>query len=345
MNNGGINFIKREIERSGFPLEIEISTILEKNGWNVHPSSPFLDEDENKWREIDLKSYKSSESTLENKSLKPYRLNLTLIIECKKSEEFAWVFFPRPRIEYEFRSIAHPISSDFLTVVKRQSLLRHEFIRSGRFPSPSELHLLDIDESLVRDEAIIDQQTAKEIKFLSELKIIRSDNFRNLIRKTKAIAHKEIKLKKLKKNNVGRTKNRPSEIFEASNSLIKATKYELKIASTWIYASAYLMKRKIDVVHKARSLQGKGNFEIDIILPILVFDGPVYSWFNNDVKSENEILFEGRCHTKYYFENMLIDVIQKKYFQKFLKNIMDDYSRLLEHIHENRARLDAETKK
>ena len=101
MAKGEINFIKKEIERSGFPLEMEISSILKEDGWEVLPSSPYLDKDEGKWREIDVKAYKSASEASQDTSIKPYRLTLALIIECKKSDEFAWVFFPQPRSEEE----------------------------------------------------------------------------------------------------------------------------------------------------------------------------------------------------------------------------------------------------
>lgn len=46
MTKDEIDYIKGEIERSGFPLEMEVSSILKEDGWEVLPSSPYFDKDE-----------------------------------------------------------------------------------------------------------------------------------------------------------------------------------------------------------------------------------------------------------------------------------------------------------
>nr|MDO8080825.1 hypothetical protein [Candidatus Freyarchaeota archaeon] len=327
-----IGFIKKEIERSGFPLEIEISSILKEDEWEVLPSSPYYDKDEGKWREIDIKAYKSAERSSQGGSIKPYRLTLALIIECKKSDEFAWVFFPQPRNEEELTQVTNIVSLDFLTVVKRQSLLKEEFHRTKLFPLPSELQFLNMDRSVVTEEAIVTPDTARNMKFLSELKIISPGAFRHLAREMKAVTYKEIKLRRVS------NKSAPSKIFEAINALIKATKYDLILSSSGIYAGAYLTKKK------AEALSGRGGLEIDIFLPILIFDGKLYSWVDGKVKRENEVLLEGRCHTSYYFENMLINVVTKEHFKRFLSSIDEDFIKLADCIYENKAKLDEQTK-
>lgn len=327
-----IEFIKREIEKSGFPLEIEVSSILKEDGWEILPSSPYIDQDERKWREIDIKAYKSADIGSHGKSIKPYRLTLALIIECKKSEELAWVFFPQLRIKEELSRVTNMVSLDFLTVVKRQSLLREEFIHTKRLPSPSELRFLNMGSNLIIEEAIITPDIARKVKFLSELKIISPRAFRCLVKEMKAKAYKEIKLKKRK------NKSPPSEIFEAVNALIKSTKYELMLSFSWIYAGAYLAKRE------AERLSERGGLGIDIFLPTLIFDGKLYSWLNGDVKREDEVLLEGRCHTKYYFENTLINVVKKERFKKFLYDINKDFIKLADRVYENREKLDRQTK-
>ena len=82
------NIIK-EINSSGFPLEVYVSIILNKNGWNVKPSFDYFDEKINDYREADILANKRSE--LQN------ILNF-LVIECKKSSEKPWVFIKQKRI-------------------------------------------------------------------------------------------------------------------------------------------------------------------------------------------------------------------------------------------------------
>jgi len=328
MSGDEVEFIKKEIEKTGFPLEIEISSILKKGGWNVMHSSPYLDEDEGKWREINIKAYKSMDERSDGKSIKPFRLTIALIIECKKSEESAWILFPRTRSKEEIKRATNIRSLDFLTVVKRQSLLKGEFVYRDRFTSPLETQFLDIDPSLIREEAMVTPEIARSMKFLSELEIIPPEIFRCLVKQTKAIAFTEIKLKKKK------VKSHTSEIFEAINALIKATKYDLILASNGIHAGAYLMKWKDE----------KGAFQIDIFLPILIFDGGLYSWCDGNVKVEDEILLEGRCHTKHYFENMLIDIIKKERFETFLNEMKEDFLKLVDQVSENRRKLDEQVK-
>ena len=54
--SGRAELIKKEIERTGFPLEIEISTLLEEDNWTVLSSSHYFDKDESEWGEIDIKA-------------------------------------------------------------------------------------------------------------------------------------------------------------------------------------------------------------------------------------------------------------------------------------------------
>ena len=332
MTKDEIDFIKKEIERSGFPLEIEVSSILKEDGWEVLPSSIYFDEDEKSWREIDIKAYKSADSSSQNESIKPYRLTLALIIECKKSEKFAWVFFPQPRSKEDLSRVTNIVSLDFLTVVKRQSLLKGEFNQIKLFPSLSELRFLNMDPNLITEEELVTPDIARKMKFLSELKIVPPGAFRHLAKGMKAKAYKEIKLEKKEK------KSPPSEIFKAVNALIKATKYELILSSGGIYAGAYLTKKKTEM------LLEKGSLQIEIFIPILIFDGKLYSWLNGDVKREDEVLLEGRCHTRYYFENMLISVVKKEHFKQFLHNIDENFIKLIDCIYENKAKLDEQTK-
>lgn len=320
MEKNEIEFIRKEVERSGFPLEIEIASTLKNSGWEVLYSPSYFDLDEEKWREMDIKAYKSFDFTSTGESIKPYRLKLALIIECKKSEEFSWVFFPWQREDREIeRSMAGFL--DFITVTIRQSLLKEE----GN-SSPLEHQMLNTDVSLMSEECVIDAQTAKKLKFFSELGVLTSNSFRFLTTKTKAIHGKPIKIQGQKSDS--------NQIFKAVNAVIKATKYDLSIYSYPIYVQVLAAKRGF----------GEPVFEVMVFVPVIVFDGKLYEWLDGDVSQVEKILFEGRCQTKHYFERMLINIFKKDHFENFLTEISEDSKSLADLIYRNRSKLDEQIK-
>lgn len=315
-----IEFVKEEVEKSGFPLEIEIASILEKDGWEVLPSSPYLDKDEKKWREIDIKAYKSIDQASDSKSIEPYHLSLALIIECKRSKKYAWVFFPRPRKKKEMKLTTAKFL-DFITITKRQSLLKAE-----RLTSPIELQMLNMDTSIISEKAVIASQTAKLLKFFSELRIITPESFRFLTNPMKAIHGKEIKME-------GKS-SEPHKIFEAINMSIKAMKYDLLNLSHFIYLK----------VLSAKSGFSQPIFEIMVFIPIIIFDGDLYIWIDNDIKVGEKILFEGKCKSRHHLETMFINILKKSYFKKFLSEIKEDANSIADQIYRNRRKLDEQRK-
>lgn len=94
-----IEYLKKEILKTGYPLEIEISSILDR-GWLVFNTDSYFDQDEEKLRDIDIRADKFS-----SKKLSPLVLSTSLVAECKKSENFAWVFFTRP-LDFAFEDIS-----------------------------------------------------------------------------------------------------------------------------------------------------------------------------------------------------------------------------------------------
>lgn len=77
------------ISKTGFPLEHETVKILRAEGWNVISNKYYVDNDEDKPREVDLLAYKFSKKNPE------FDLFTTLIISCKKSEHSVWAFLAR----------------------------------------------------------------------------------------------------------------------------------------------------------------------------------------------------------------------------------------------------------
>jgi len=89
--------IMDQIEKTGYPLEIEVSERLDKD-WVVFNNQPYLDEDENKTRETDI--FAIHETDIDQLRIKPEPLifvSTNMVAECKKSTTHAWVFFTRPK--------------------------------------------------------------------------------------------------------------------------------------------------------------------------------------------------------------------------------------------------------
>lgn len=82
--------LRREIQKTGYPLEIEISSLLDGKWDKIVNTDSYRDYSENKTRDIDINAYRIVETGI-GLEFAPH-----LIIECKKSENLAWVFFMRP---------------------------------------------------------------------------------------------------------------------------------------------------------------------------------------------------------------------------------------------------------
>jgi len=86
---GLIEHLKREIKKSGYPLEIEISSLLDKKWEAVTNTDSYYDSDEGKIRDIDISATRWIGKELP-------LININLVVECKRDDNFAWVFFMRP---------------------------------------------------------------------------------------------------------------------------------------------------------------------------------------------------------------------------------------------------------
>ena len=78
-------YLKKEIRKSGYPLEIEVSYMLDGKFGEIINTDSYYDSDENKTRDIDINAYRIYEF-LRGSLL--FTANLT--VECKKSENSAW---------------------------------------------------------------------------------------------------------------------------------------------------------------------------------------------------------------------------------------------------------------
>jgi len=90
-----VSNIKNDIKKSGFPLEIEVGALLSRNNWDVNHQTYFYDQEEDKARALDIVATRLE--LIESSRLN--RINITLLIECKRSFDKPWVFYTTPKGE------------------------------------------------------------------------------------------------------------------------------------------------------------------------------------------------------------------------------------------------------
>jgi hypothetical protein len=82
-----------DLAKTGYPLEIRASLVLEAQGWTVTHNPAYLDVEEQKAREVDINAVRAWQVGGAG-SLK-HMLLCSLFVECKKSDK-PWVFFVTP---------------------------------------------------------------------------------------------------------------------------------------------------------------------------------------------------------------------------------------------------------
>jgi len=113
-----VDFIRKEIMRTGFPIEMEVFSILNARNWFANLHDYYFDFDLNVAREIDIRATPYPYKSAPNFSFYPF-----LAIECKKSDVNAWIFFKSKLKVGRFACAGQ--YADFL---KSQNAERHFFL-------------------------------------------------------------------------------------------------------------------------------------------------------------------------------------------------------------------------
>lgn len=129
------DFLIGKIKESGYPLEIEISNLLEED-YVVFNNAPYVDTETNQSRNIDIHAMPlDGKEKYYEKRIAPFILRTEIAIECKKSDTHAWVFFTRPcymggaEIDGEFKSSV-PKTKPFTDSFEWLLLQTHHFHHS-----------------------------------------------------------------------------------------------------------------------------------------------------------------------------------------------------------------------
>ena len=97
MSENLISKIKNEVKKSGHPVSLKASIILNKKSWYVRNAPRYFDPNLKNSREIDI--------VAQRKSIYVRNAIDVLIIECKKSKDHSWVFFRQNKLNTEVLSL------------------------------------------------------------------------------------------------------------------------------------------------------------------------------------------------------------------------------------------------
>jgi len=88
-------YLKNAIAQTGYPLEIQLSSMLDKCWDHVINTESYFDREGNKLRDVDIVTSQEYSFTTKEPDM-TLRMQTGMVIECKKNPNFAWVFFTRP---------------------------------------------------------------------------------------------------------------------------------------------------------------------------------------------------------------------------------------------------------
>jgi len=296
-------FVERELAKSGFPLEIELSSFLEEKGWTVAPSTYYFDYDLGIWRDIDIVAGKTLSSDLHGNSLAPYQLRLTLFVHCKKSDKYHWVFYARPRRDEKFEFETGLLYTDLAYSVRQRSLF------ALMFPGTAIRHEWQYGPLT----AVLPPTIARNLTDTHQMRIAHPRNLRCLMSGTKSHLYEEVPDK---------TKMPPNmKISEVVRSLLKATMFGVEL-------SAREMNIIFERLSKRQALPTEVKWPIEIFLPIIVFDGRIWTWAKKADRTDQVLLQAGLTSPYYTPTPTLICVVNKDRFLRLIAEIEEDFSKI-----------------
>ncbi len=133
--------IKKEIEKSGFPLQLYVIDICSKKNTGRMPNIHYVHE--GKLKEVDLYAFFEEINLRPQEGENLQHTSTSMIIVCKKSEDRPWVFFS---------SSAHQ-SADIFYFTKYVSEFDSYFKQQGEYPLLGQIHK-DLEKNHYMDKTI-----------------------------------------------------------------------------------------------------------------------------------------------------------------------------------------------
>jgi len=123
--------ISKDIANTGFPLELRVADTLRSRGYYVATNVFFIDRDESKAREVDIRALRNVFFTHRGMEC---AVRHCLIVECKKSTNKPWVFFMSRKNGYDqqlYQTPCHGAAASWIATPETLSTLerRHPWFR------------------------------------------------------------------------------------------------------------------------------------------------------------------------------------------------------------------------
>lgn len=321
-------YVAEQILRSGFPLEIELSELLEARHWEVMPSVSYYDFDLDEFREIDLLAYKTIARSVKDAPNYPYEIVIALVIECKKREGVAWVFFPRPRrsddLDYGGVGLA---AIDSFQVARISSI----GVMYPLFILPRHIGFN------LKPKAFVPADIARNIWGAHEKTgMAEARSFRCLSLTEKALSYDAVRLKKPDPDERQKSDRdfERKQIHEALNGLAKATDDRLA-------KEAEMLQAFLDGTLNYADIQPQlWKFRLIYFFPVLVLDGKLKAWNKGTVSDAREVLCQVSLRSKNYFHDRLVTIITKQAFGEWLDQLEADTDQLVKKVMSQRKQLD-----
>jgi hypothetical protein len=303
-------FLREEIRKSGFPLEIEVSSILESIQWDVLNNQPFRDPDEGALRSIDVFAF-PRQTAVEYSKYEPIGFSPKIILECKKSNSHAWVFFTRRNEDKAF-----PMDGQVYD-----------------FPKEFSTQAYQTKDTMIEKYFFYHYYFNWFANAQTGVRSIHYSNFDRV-----AIAYQEYKISGLESDDSGHgtpaRRNDPTagrnDILEAINQLVKFQEFDTH-----------------ESVTSPGRIKGASSpyYPIELSFLAVVFDGKLFEAIpeNSDLtlQESKHILLHFNYKPKNSFENLnyFIDIVQKDYFKEYMSKINKDISLIGSKIESEKGKL------
>ena len=102
---GRTDSIRKWIKKNGYPFEMQVAKHFRNSGFAISQSIMYRDSETNKYRETDIIAHRT-------KSFNGVWVNITFVIECKKSSDKPWILFVNKHL-YSLQYSKYPVLASY----------------------------------------------------------------------------------------------------------------------------------------------------------------------------------------------------------------------------------------
>jgi hypothetical protein len=283
--------IKKFLETTGFPFEMEAARILEEMGYEVTLNSLFLDIEEMKIREIDILAEK-----------KINNIGINLIIECKQSERDKWIFISPEKLPSRFWDFVkyYPKLDDYK---EREKYFDH-------------MHVFDKKITLANNFITFSSENGKK-----------SDNTQIVSATNKVIKATIATISNFKES--GSNLFKSEEISTAKNLFFPVVFFSGDIF-TAVYENELIVSERSHVQYKIDFKSNSYELTESEELNRYGLGNSRSLYLSNKIERRKQAIFDQKNIYDSQGSNYLIDVVNKQYINKYIKLIENEVKKIPE---------------